>query len=53
VEIKPDQTKVFDNLVESDEEYYSTCCEVDTKDLRQLIDEWCDKVHEYKSKRLK
>ena len=53
VEIKPDQTKVFDNLVESDEEYFSTCCEVDTKELRQLIDEWCDKVREFKSKRLK
>ena len=23
-------------------------CEVDTKELRQLIDEWCDKVQKFK-----
>ena len=23
-------------------------CEVDTKELRQLIEEWCDKVREFK-----
>ena len=28
-------------------------CEVDTKELRQLIDEWCEKVREFKAKKKK
>ncbi len=48
VEIGPVTTKIFDNLIEDDEEYYASCCEVDTKELRQLIDEWCEKVRELK-----
>lgn len=47
-EIGPVTTKIFDNLIEEDEEYYATCCEVDTRELRHLIDEWCDKVREFK-----
>lgn len=49
-EISPKTTKIYDNLMEDEEEYYSTCCEVDTRELRQLIDEWCDKVREFKKK---
>ena len=48
VEIRSDITKVYNNLIEDDEEYYATCCEVDTKEVRQLIEEWCDKVKEFK-----
>ena len=48
-EISPKTTKVYDNLREDDEEYYSTCCEVDTKELRQLIEEWCEMVREFKN----
>ena len=33
VEIRPDITKVYNNLIEDDEEYYATCCEVDTKEV--------------------
>ena len=47
-EIGPVTTKIYDNLIEDDEEYYASCCEVDTKELRQLIDEWCEKVREFK-----
>lgn len=47
VEISPDTTKVYDNLAE---EAMGNWCEVDTKELRQLIDEWCDKMHEFKMK---
>lgn len=32
-----------------DDEYYSVCCEVDTKELCQLIEEWCEKVREFKN----
>ena len=39
-------TKVYDNLVE---DAIGNWCEVDTKELRQLIDEWCDKVREFKN----
>lgn len=53
VEIRPETTKVYNELVEDDEEYYSTCCEVNTKELRQLIDEWCEKYHEFKRKQSK
>lgn len=45
-EISPKTTKVYDNLVEDAIENW---CEVDTKELRQLIDEWCDKVREFKN----
>ena len=51
-EIGPVTTKIYDNLIEDDEEYYTTCCEVDTRELRQLIEEWCDKVRELKKEHL-
>ena len=42
-EISPKTTKVYDNLAE---DAMGNWCEVDTKELRQLIEEWCDKVRE-------
>lgn len=48
-EINLKNTKIYNMLIEDDDEYYETCCEVDTKELRQLIDEWCDKVREFKN----
>ena len=47
-EINFKNTKIYNMLIEDDDEYYETCCEVDTKELRQLIDEWCDKVQKFK-----
>ena len=44
-EISPKTTKVYDNLAE---DAMGNWCEVDTKELRQLIEEWCDKVREFK-----
>ena len=44
-EISSKTTKVYDNLAE---DAMGNWCEVDTKELRQLIDEWCDKVREFK-----
>lgn len=44
-EISPNTTKVYDNLAE---DAMGNWCEVDTRGLRQLIDEWCDKVKEFK-----
>ena len=43
-EISPKTTKVYDNLAE---DAMGNWCEVDTKELRQLIDEWCDKVQKW------
>ena len=48
VEIGPFITKIYDNLAEDDEEYYASCCEVNTKELRMLITEWCEKLREFK-----
>ena len=45
-EISPKTTKVYDNLAE---DAMGNWCEVDTKELRQLIEEWCDKVREFKN----
>lgn len=45
-EISPKTTKVYDNLAE---DAMGNWCEVDTKELRQLIDEWCDKVRKLKN----
>ena len=47
IEITPITTKVYDGLTESDEEYYSTMCEVDTKDLYEVIVEWCEKLKQF------
>ena len=47
VEITSLTTKIYNNLLE-DEAYYASCCEVETKKLKKLIDEWCDKVKEFK-----
>ena len=43
VKISFEITQIFDMLTEDDEEYYNSGCEVSTKELRLLIDEWCDK----------
>jgi len=45
VEISPNTTKIYDNLAE---DAMGNRCEVDTKELRQLIEEYCDKVREFK-----
>lgn len=46
VEISSNTTKVYDNLAE---DAMGNWCEVDTRELRQLIEEWCDKVREFKN----
>lgn len=48
VEISPTITKVYNNLIDDDDEYYNTCCEVDTKELRLLIEEWCEELRDFK-----
>lgn len=45
VEISPNTTKVYDNLAE---DAMGNWCEVGTEELRELIDEWCDKVRDFK-----
>lgn len=50
VEISPSTTKIYDNLTEVDEEFNRTCCEVDTNELRLVIDEWCKKLKEFKKR---
>lgn len=45
-EISFDTTKIYDNLAA---DAMGNWCEVNTKELRQLIEEWCDKVREFKS----
>ncbi len=46
VEINPKATKIYDNLAEDG---MGNWCEVDTKELRQIIEEWCDEIHKFKS----
>ena len=46
--IDKEKTRIYDNLIEDDDEYYETYCEVDTIELRYLIDEWCNQVREFK-----
>ncbi len=46
VEISLKITKVYDNLAE---DAMGKWCEVDTKELRYLIEDWCDKVREFKN----
>lgn len=45
-EITSKTTKVYDNLAE---DAMGNWCEVDTKELRQLIEEWCEKAREFKN----
>ena len=49
-EISPKVTKIYDMLAE-DDEYESTHCEVDTQELRELMDEWINKVKKLKNSR--
>lgn len=50
VVINAETTLIYDMLIENDDEYYASCCEVNTKELRELIDEWCDRVREFKKR---
>ena len=50
-EITPTTTKVYNNLAQSDEEFYSTMCEVDTRELLQLVNESDAIIKEFKRKR--
>ncbi len=45
-EISPITTKLYNNL-ENGAEYDASCCEVDTKELRKLIEIWCKKVRKF------
>ncbi len=45
-EITLKTTKVYDNLAE---DAMGNWCEVDTQELRQIIEEWCEKVREFKN----
>ena len=47
-EISLKTTKVYDNLAE---DAMGNWCEVDTQELRQIIEEWCEKVREFKNAR--
>lgn len=42
VQITPLVTRIYNSLIEDEEEYQASCCEVDTKALIMLIQEWCD-----------
>lgn len=48
VEVNIETTKIYDMLAEDDDEYLDTCCEVNTIELRELIEEWCDRVRKFK-----
>jgi hypothetical protein len=43
-EINPITTKIYDNLAD---DAMGNWCEVDTRELRQIIEEWCDEVHKF------
>lgn len=45
--IRPNKTQISDVFTG---DAMKNCCEVDTKELRHLIDEWCDKVKEFSKK---
>ena len=45
VEIHKDMTQIYDNLAEDG---MGNWCEVDTKDLRELVDIWCKEVKKFK-----
>ncbi|MCM1084427.1 MAG: hypothetical protein NC393_09510 [Clostridium sp.] len=46
-EISFKSTKIYDNLAEN---AMGNWCEVDTQELRKIIEEWCEKVREFKNK---
>lgn len=45
VEIHKDKTQIYDNLAEDG---MGNWCEVNTKDLRELVDIWCKEVKKFK-----
>ncbi|MGI6178040.1 MAG: hypothetical protein ACOYJO_06290 [Eubacterium sp.] len=46
-DITPEKTTIYDGLAEDG---MGNWCEVDTKELRALMDEWCQKREEFKKK---
>ncbi len=44
-EIGSKTTRIYDNLAE---DAMGKWCEVDTKELRDILDEWCDEVRKFK-----
>ena len=44
-EINSNTTKIYDNLAE---DAMGDWCELDTKELRYIIEEWCDRVRKFK-----
>ena len=45
VEIKSTETKIYDNLAEDG---MGNWCEVNTKELRSIIEEWCCEIKKFK-----
>ena len=45
VEIHKDKTQIYDNLAEDG---MGNWCEIETKDLRELVDIWCKEVERFK-----
>lgn len=45
VEIHKDKTQIYDNLAEDG---IGNWCEVDTNDLREIVDLWCKEVKKFK-----
>ena len=46
IEITPDMTRIYDDLAENPMEDF---CEINTVELRELIEKWCSAVSEYKN----
>lgn len=45
VEIHKDKTQIYDNLADDG---MGNWCEIETKDLRELVDIWCKEVERFK-----
>ena len=48
LEIRRDTTKIFDSLAEDG---MGNWCELNTKELKDIIDYWCKKVQEFEQER--
>lgn len=49
IEIRPNYTRIYDNLAEDGK---GNWCEIETKELKKLIDMWLDKCEKYEKKEI-
>ena len=47
LEIKGETAKVYDLFAEDEAEYIGTCFTISARELKNIVDEWCERLKEF------